>query len=86
MTIYIVSYTSFESYDNYLYRDKKVFTDELEAVATLQSWVNSAWENITDEGERPESEIHIDRRINYISYERNDGYLKIIVELTEHEI
>lgn len=86
MTIYIVSYTSFEAIDNYLYTDKKVYTDLFEAVATLQSWTNSAWGNITNEGEISESEIHIDRRVNFISYERNDDYFKIVVEMTSHEL
>ena len=86
MTIYIVSYACYDEVDYNLYTSRKVFADKLEAAKTLQSWANSAWETITDEGERPESVIHIDRGVNHISYERIDSYMKILVELTEHEI
>lgn len=86
MTIYIVSYTSYEELDRYLYAWRKVFINKDEAFMCFADSIDSAIENITNEGEIPTSEINIERDVSKYVLERNSEYFKIAIEITEHEI
>ena len=40
--VYVITYTSYEENDNYLYSDSKVTTEKIVAMNTYEKWCNSA--------------------------------------------
>lgn len=91
MKIYIVSYTSYDEYDNHIYTDHKPFVDYGNAFKAFKGEQNAAWDSITEEWEKPTEGVHEEKQPEgwqnkRFVLERNDDYMKIVVELTEHEI
>lgn len=86
MTIYIVSFTSYSEYDNYLHTERKVFNDYDKAQKYFQELDNAAVGNITYDDEIPFYEITSSRSKNRSVFTRRENFQKIIVELTEQEL
>lgn len=85
MTIYIVSYTCYDEFDNNLYTWRKPLTNWLDALELFNANVNTAREDISFNVDEEVDYDEIKEDFSY-TFEREDSYCKIIVELTSHEL
>lgn len=91
MTIYIVSYTSYSEYDNYIFTSQKPFADYAKAFNAFKDEQRSAYNSISENYQVSKDDYHelkmpSGKGKQCFCLERQDDYMKIIVELTEHEI